>query len=59
MTMVSLGPAASAPPVARGDLTVIFGPGGPTAEALAAQAGTISYELATALAPRVARRFVP
>ena len=59
MTMVSLGPAASAPPVARGDHAVVFGPGGPTAEALAAEAGTISYELATALAPRVARRFVP
>ncbi len=58
MTMVSLGPVASAPPVTRGDLAVVFGPGGPTAEALAAQAGTISYELTTALAGRVARRFV-
>ena len=58
MTMVSLGPAQSAPPVARGDQAVVFGPGGPSAEDQAAAAGTISYELATALAPRVARRFV-
>ena len=55
MTMVSLGPADAAPAVALGDEAVVFGPGGPSAEALAEAAGTISYEITTGLAARVPR----
>ncbi len=56
MTLVSLGPAGLAPPVPLGAEAVVFGPGGPSAEAQAAAAGTISYELATSVAARVERR---
>ncbi|WP_412062876.1 alanine racemase [Rubrivirga sp. IMCC45206] len=45
--------------VAVGDDAVVFGPGGPTAEAAATAAGTIVYELTaglTARVPRVYRR---
>ena len=55
MTMVSLGePGALA--VAVGDPAVVLGPGGPSAEEVAAAAGTISYEVATQIAARVPRR---
>ena len=53
MTMVSLGDEAAAPDVAVGDEAVVFGPGGPSAEAAARAAGTISYELTTGLTARV------
>jgi alanine racemase len=38
-------------------VATIFG-GLVTLDALAAQAGTISYELLTAMGPRIARRYV-
>lgn len=41
-----------------GDVVELFGPAGPTADDLAHAIGTISYELLTSLAPRVARRYV-
>lgn len=49
-------------PVAVGDEAVIFGDpalGVPAAEAWAAAAGTINYELVTRIGPRVPRREVP
>lgn len=59
MTMVSLGPAASAPDsVHLGTPAVVFGRGGPSAEAQARAAGTISYELTTGLAARVHRQIL-
>lgn len=54
MTMVSLGAPGDAA-VGLGDEAVVFGPGGPSAEAQAAAAGTISYELTSGLTARVAR----
>lgn len=41
-----------------GDRALVFGPAGPTAEALGTAAGTISYELLVRLGPRVARKYV-
>ena len=43
--------------VKAGDRVILFGPGGPTAEELAASIGTISYELLTSVSPRVQRRY--
>jgi len=43
--------------VAVGDRAVLFGPGGPGADELAARIGTISYELLTRLGGRVVRRY--
>ena len=40
-----------------GDMIDLFGPMGPTADDLARAIGTISYELLTALAPRVERSY--
>ncbi|WP_420457222.1 alanine racemase [Rubrivirga sp.] len=54
MTMVSLGdPGGPGAAVALGDEAVVFGPGGPSAEAVADRAGTISYELTAGLTARV------
>jgi alanine racemase len=56
MLMVDLGPPdGPASHVRLGDEVVLFGPGGPTAEAAAAAAGTISYALTCGLTARVAR----
>ena len=56
MLMVSLGaPDGPGDAVRPGDGAVLWGPGGPTAEAAAAAAGTISYELTAGLTARVAR----
>ncbi len=41
-----------------GDVVVLWGDGGPTADEVARCAGTISYELLTAVTPRVPRRFI-
>lgn len=43
--------------VSVGDRAVLFGPGGPGADELAARIGTISYELLTRLGGRVVRRY--
>jgi len=45
--------------VTVGDRAVLFGPGGPGADELAARIGTISYELLTRLGGRVVRRYRP
>ena len=59
MTMVALGaPDGPGAGVRVGDEAVLFGPGGPSAEEAAAAAGTISYELTCAVAPRVSRLYV-
>ena len=56
MLMVDLGdPDGPGGAVALGDEAVLWGPGGPTAEAQAARAGTIAYELTAGLTGRVAR----
>ncbi|PAP76726.1 alanine racemase [Rubrivirga marina] len=56
MTMVSLGdPDGAGREVRRGDESVLFGRGGPSAEQTAAAAGTIPYELTTGLTRRVPR----
>ena len=56
MTMVSLGdPDGPGAAVRVGDDAVLFGPGGPSAEAQADAAGTISYALTSGLTSRVAR----
>lgn len=47
-----------APGVALGDEVVLFGEGGPTAEATAADAGTISYEITCGVSSRVPRMVV-
>jgi len=52
MLMVDLGP--SGPPVGLGDLATLFG-GMVTLDEQARRAGTVSYELLTAVSPRVAR----
>lgn len=52
MTMVDVGDA----PVAVGDVATVFGGAVPLAEQ-ARRAGTIAYELLTALGPRVERRY--
>jgi len=41
-----------------GDVVVLWGDGGPTADDVAQCAGTISYELLTAVTARVPRRFI-
>lgn len=41
-----------------GDAVVLWGDGGPTADDVAQYAGTISYELLTAVTARVPRRFI-
>jgi alanine racemase len=55
MTMVAL-PDDLAPQVAVGDVATIFG-GRVALDAQAAAAGTIAYELLTALGPRLPRRY--
>ena len=56
MLMLDLGdPEGPGGAVALGDEGVLWGPGGPTAEAAAARAGTIAYELTAGLTGRVAR----
>ncbi len=56
MTMVSLGdPSGPGGAVETGAEAVLFGPDGPSAEAVAERAGTISYELTTGLTGRVPR----
>ncbi len=58
MTMVSLGdPDGPGAAVALGDAAVVFGPGGPSAEAVADRAGTISYELTAGLTARVCHTY--
>ena len=58
MLLVNLGdPRNPGGAVRRGDEAVVFGRGGPSAEEAAAAAGTISYELACGVAPRVPRAF--
>lgn len=52
MTMVDAGDS----PVAPGDVATVFG-GRVSLDAQAAAAGTIAYEMLTALAPRVPRRY--
>lgn len=61
MLMVALGPAgdAWAASVAPGDEAVVWGRGGPSAEATAAACGTIAYELTAGLTARVPRVAVP
>jgi len=46
------------PDVAIGDEVVLWGDGGPTADDVAHAAGTISYELMTAVTARVPRRLI-
>ena len=46
------------PDVAVGDEVVLWGEGGPTADDVAHAAGTISYELMTAVTARVPRRLI-
>ena len=56
MLMVSLGePGGPGDAVRLGDEAVLFGPGGPSAEAAAEAAGTMAYELTAGLTGRVAR----
>ena len=43
--------------VRAGERVILFGPDGPTAQDLAEQVGTISYELLTSVAPRVKRSY--
>jgi len=43
--------------VTVGDRAVMFGPGGPGADEVAARIGTIPYEPLTALGARVVRRY--
>jgi len=55
------GGAAGGPPLAAGDVAVIFGDGsdgGPTAQDWADAAGTISYEIVSRIGARVPRRYV-
>ena len=55
MLMVSLGePGGPGGDVRLGDEAVLFGPGGPSAEAAAEAAGTMAYELTAGLTGRVA-----
>lgn len=51
--MVDLGPGP--PPDRWSEVTLMGGPDGPTAEELAAVAGTIPYEILTGISPRVPR----
>ncbi|MGE0443247.1 MAG: alanine racemase [Gemmatimonadales bacterium] len=53
MVMVA-GPAEAFP---LGAAATVWGPGGPTLDVQAGRAGTISYELLTAVGPRVERRY--
>lgn len=46
-------------PLEVGDRVVLWGPGGPDAEALAESIGTVSYELLTGVAERVRRSYEP
>ena len=56
MLMVSLGaPDGTGAEVRVGDEAVLWGEGGPTAEAQASHAGTIAYELTSGLTARVPR----
>ena len=56
MIMLDLGPPDGPSTAVRlGDDAVLWGPGGPTAEATAAACGTISYELTSSLTARVPR----
>ena len=59
VTLVDLGaPDGPGGAVRRGDEAVVFGRGGPSAEAAAAAAGTMAYELTCGVASRVPRSFV-
>ena len=59
MLLVDLGdPDGPGADVARGDEAVVFGRGGPSAEAAAAAAGTIAYELTCGVSARVPRVYV-
>ncbi len=55
--MIDAGPADAAPRVSVGDEVVLFGPGGPSAAEVAAQIGTIAYEIACGVGPRVPRLY--
>ena len=55
MTMVDLGPPEEGISVAIGEEAVLFGPGGPTAEEVAAWADTIPYEILSGVSARVPR----
>ncbi len=45
--------------VDEGERVVLWGPGGPSAEALGEAIGTVSYEMLTGVAARVGRTYVP
>jgi alanine racemase len=57
LLMVNLGPPERAPSVGIGDEVVLFGPGGPSAQAVADWSETIPYEVTTRVAARVPRRY--
>jgi alanine racemase len=48
-----------APRLAPGDAITLIGPDGPTPDDLAARAGTIGYEILTALGNRYRREYLP